>query len=120
MDKLLQERIDRFVEAADRLVNDYWVRSNFTQPKPKHRANEISDKWVRVVIVEERNGVWQDSSVYAFICLKDYATKGLGQLKVGDIHKAATFTAAAKHARGNVLLDGFEKCMTPWGIVYLK
>ena len=120
MDKVLQERIDRFVQTADSLTKDYWARMNFIHPMPKHRANEISDKWVRVVIVEERNGVWQDSSVYAFICLKDYATKTLGQLKTGEIHKAATFKAPAKHARGNVLLDGFEKCLTPWGIVYLK
>lgn len=121
MDKLLQERIDRFVQAADRCVETYWTNSGYTHSAPpKHRANEISDKWVRVVTVEERNGVWQDTSVFCFICLKDYSTKALGQLKTGDIHKAATFKAAAKHARGNVFNDDCEKCLTPWGIVYLK
>lgn len=118
MDKLLQERIDRFVEAANRCTEAYWTQNSYTHsPPPKHRANEISDKWVRVVTVEERNGV---SSVFCFICLKDYSTKGLGQLKMGDIHKAASFKVAAKHARGNVFNDDCSKCLTPWGIVYLK
>lgn len=121
MDKLLQERIDRFVQAANRCTEDYWTRNGYTHmAPPKHRANEISDKWVRVVMVEERNSVWQDTSVFCFICLKDYSTKALGQLKTGDIHKAATFKAPAKHARGNVFNDDCSKCLTPWGIVYLK
>lgn len=82
---------------------------------PIHRADYISDKWVRVVTVDGG----RDSSVYAFICLKDYSTKGLGQLKAGDIHKPASFKVAAKHARGNVFDADFVKCLTPYGPVYL-
>ena len=120
MEPQLQERINRFVEAADRRIEDYWKECGYTMPLPKHRADQISDKWVRVVTVENYNGIIRDSSVYAFICLKDYSTKALGQLRTGDIHKAASFKVAAKHARGNVLVDGFEGCLTPFGIVYLK
>lgn len=112
----MQEKIAAFVKRADEMTAEYWHQQGFTfSPPPKHRADYISDKWVRVV--EERSG---NSSVYAFICLKDGQTKALGMLKAGDIHKAATFKAPAKHARGNVFQDDFGKCMTPHGIVYLK
>lgn len=117
----MKERIDAFVKCADEVTADYWKRMNYTHTvPPTHRADYISDKWVRVVVVEERNGQQVDSSVYAFICLQDYSTKALGILKAGDIHKAATFKVAAKHARGSVFQEDFCKCLTPHGIVYLK
>jgi len=110
----IKPKIEEFIRVADRLVADYL--SAYSMAPPIHRADYISDKWVRVVTVE--NG--RDSSVYAFICLKDYTTKTLGQLKTGDIHKPATFKVAAKHARGNVFDADFGKCLTPYGPVYLK
>lgn len=113
----LNEQILAFVQAANELSLKYWQGNNYTHsPAPTHRADFISDKWVRVVTVD--NG--RDSSVYAFICLKDGETKGLGKLKAGDIHKAATFKAPAKHARGNVFDANFANCLTPFGPVYLK
>jgi hypothetical protein len=117
----LRERINLFVAKADEVTANYWQQSGYTHaPAPKHRADFLSDKWCRVVTVEERNGKMEDSSVFAFICLQDGFTKALGTLKAGDIHKAASFKAPAKHARGNVLADDMEKSLTPWGIVYLK
>lgn len=71
-------------------------------------------------MVEERNGQPTVSSVYTFVCLKDGQTKALGNLKAGDIHKAAGWKAPAKHARGSVFQDDFGKCLTAHGIVYLK
>ena len=117
----LQERINLFVSKADEVTATYWHNSGYTHaPPPKHRADYLSDKWCRVVTVEERNGTPTDSSVYAFICLQDGQTRALGVLRKGDIHKAASFKAPAKHARGNVLNELFPNCLTPWGIVYLK
>jgi hypothetical protein len=117
----MKDRIEAMVKKADEVTAAYWQGMGYTHsPPPTHRADYISDKWVRVVVVEERNGKPTDSSVYCFICLKDYSTKALGQLKAGDIHKAASFKVAAKHARGSVLSDDFGKCLTPHGIVYLK
>lgn len=117
----LHERIKLFVTTADEVTAKYWQEQGFTfSPPPKHRADFISDKWARVVTVEDRNGQLNDSSVFAFICLQDGATKALGTLKTGDIHKAASFKAPAKHARGNVLNELFANCITPHGIIYLK
>lgn len=118
----LNARIEAFVKAADEIVAEYWQRQNFTfSPPPTHRADYLSDKWVRVVTVEhQHDGGQRDSSVYAFIALVDNTTKALGTVKPGDIHKAATFKAPAKHARGNVFAEDFRKALTPHGIVYLK
>ena len=118
---MLQERIALFVTKADEATAKYWQESGYTySAPPKHQADYISDKWCRIVTLEERNGKWESSSVYAFICLKDGYTKALCALRAGDIHKAASYKAPAKHARGNVLDDLFPNCLTPFGIIYLK
>jgi len=117
----LNAKIVEFVTAADEVVATYWKAQGFTfSAPPIHRADFLSDKWVRVVVLEERNGERKVSSVYAFIALVDNSTKALGNVKAGDIHKAATFKAPAKHARGNVFEADFRKALTPHGIVYLK
>jgi len=118
----LRERINLFVQKADEVTARYWEASKFTHAaSPTHRADYLSDKWCRIVTVEN----WpdkppRDSSVYGFICLQDNFTKALGHVKAGDIHKAAGWKAPAKHARGNVYSDDFDKALTAHGIVYLK
>lgn len=117
----LEQRIELFLKAADSIAQDYWNRMKFTfGAAPTHRADFISDKWVKIVNLEERNGVKTVTSVYAFICLQDGQTKSLGTLKKGDIHKPATFKAPAKHARGNVFNEDFAKCLNEHGPVYLR
>ncbi len=114
---VLNERIDAFVKHADKVTADYWARSGYTHsPAPTHRADYTSDRWVRVVVLERG----QVGSVYAFIALQDGQTKALGNIKAGDIHKAASFKAPAKRARGSVFAEDFNKCATEFGIVYLR
>ena len=48
--------------------------------------------------IVERNRVW------GFVAKKDGVHEGL-PMKVGDVFKAATFKAAAKHTRGNIFDD---------------
>jgi hypothetical protein len=113
----LTTRINDFVAKADEITANYWIRSGFTHsPAPTHQADYISNKWVRVVTIERG----QSSSVYAFIALQDFSTKSLGNIKTGDIHKAATYKAPAKHARGSVFTPDFNNCLTEFGIVYMK
>ncbi len=115
------ERVDEFVRAADRISAEYWTRMNYIHSSPPtHRADYISDKWVRVVTLEERNGIPQVSSVYAFIVQVDGFTKTLGVLKKGDIHKPASFKAPAKHARGNIFQADFANCLNSVGVNYMK
>lgn len=118
----LTERIKAFLQRADEVTAEYWKASGFTHAAPPtHRADNISDKWCRVVTVEHwPNSPPRESSVYAFIALQDNYTKALGAVVAGNIHKPASYKAPAKHARGTVLQDDFNKCLTPHGIVYLK
>lgn len=113
----INERIDEFVKAADEVTANYWTAMNYTySTPPTHKAQFISDKWCRIVTIE--NG--RETSVYAFIALKDNDTKALGHIVTGDIHKAATYKAPAKHARANVFNPDFRKALTQFGIVYLR
>jgi hypothetical protein len=117
----IKERIAALCQRADELSARYFELSGFTFSKPpRHRSDYISPKWCRVVVQEERNGQYADTSVYCFVCLQDGQTKALGVVKAGDIHKSATWKAPAKHARGSVFQPDFGNCLTPNGIVYLK
>lgn len=117
----IEQKIEEFLKAADELTAEYWKRMNYTYSPPPTHAVEYSRKWAKVLVVEhQHDGTSRKSSVYAFICLEDGATKTLGVVKRGDIHKSATFSAPAKHARGNVFASNFRECITPHGIVYLK
>jgi len=118
-----QARVDLFVEIADKISAEDWARSGYTHAMPPtHVATQISDKWIRVVSQDrDKEGkVLRGGSSYAFIAVQDNETKSLGKVKMGDIHKCAGFATPAKTARGNVFQDDFAKCMTRYGIVYLK
>lgn len=118
----LNAKITEFVTVADEITATYWTRQNFTfSPPPTHRADFLSDKWVRIVNIEHtHDGGSRVSSVYAFIALVDNTTKALGVVKPGDIHKPATFKAPAKHARGNVFEANYRTCLNEHGPVYLR
>jgi hypothetical protein len=89
---MLKERIEAMVKRIGELIDEYWQKQGFSQEKPTHRADYISDKWCRIVVIERG----EVRSVYGFVCLQDYETKTLGKLKAGDIHKSAGFKAPAK------------------------
>ena len=50
------------------------------------------------------NKWWEpgSGSVHSFVASANSSTKGLGEVKFGDVLKPATYKAPAKHARGNV------------------
>jgi len=112
----IREAIENLLKSADEVTAEHWKKCNFTQPCPTHVVQYISEKWARIVTSEPG----RNESVYGFVCLYDGFTKALGTLKTGDIHKAATYKAPAKHARGNVFDENLKNCLTPYGIVYLK
>lgn len=117
----LRNNIRRFCEHADGVTAQYWTAQKFTHAQsPIHQPEYLSDKWCRILTIERNNdGTERSGSVYGFVSLYDGATKALGSLKTGDIHKAASYKAPAKHARGNVF-DPEYKCATPHGIAYLR
>jgi hypothetical protein len=118
----LRSRIDAFVAHADQVTAEYWEQMGFTYAPPRiHEAEYLSDKWCRINTVNiEHNGDRSSGSVYGFICLQDNETRALGVTRAGDIHKAATYSRPAKHARGSVWAEDFNRCATAHGIVYMK
>lgn len=116
----LLDAVTDFVAHVNNLSNEYYSKSFPTLDKPRFVAEPLSDKWVRINRQELRDGVYKTVSVYCFVCLLDYSTKALGQLKAGDLHKASGFKVPAKHARGSVLEPSSWTCANPHGLAYLK
>ena len=110
------DAIHEFIKVADAVTAEYWTASNFTHaPAPKHEAKFISSKWCKIVT--------PGSGVYGFIAVSDFTTKELGPVAVGSIHKAASWSKPAKHARGNVLTQQpyeYRKALGPYGPNYLR
>ena len=82
IDKVNEERKQHYQKAD--MINQY---SELTV--------EIGNKFIRL---------WQGSSCWGFISRVDGDLKG-SPIKKGDLLKAATWKAPAKHARGNII-DG--------------
>jgi len=117
----IETRIEAMITEADRLSAAYFARMHFThRPPDRHAAENISDKWCRIVTCDIVDGMLVNRSVYGFVALCDFSNKTLGQVCRGDIHKAASWKAPARTARGNVFMEDFGGCLTEFGIVYLR
>ncbi len=91
-----------FIDAANAAYARYWSDNKITYAQcPKIVATD-RQKFIYLQVHEERGGVYTPGTVYAFIVKEAHTTRTLGELKEGDILKAATWKAPAKHARGNV------------------
>lgn len=112
---ILMERIAEFVEFSNQRMREHWERNKYTfAPPPVHQIQMGTD-WCKVYRVE---GVQQ--CIYAFIRMTDGQNRTLGTMKAGDIHKPASWKAPAKHARGNLLREGWREAVSTSGhIVYL-
>lgn len=110
----IKERIELFVTKAQEMIDKHYQDNNYLCGSATFHAEYLSEKWCRIVKKDS------STSVYAFVCLKDGATKTLGTLKAGDVHKPAGWSAPAKHARANVFENDFAKCIGPYGVSYLR
>ena len=85
---------DDFDEAMDNLLNN--INTDYHKGFPKNKDMVLSlvagSKFVKVV---------NENSVWGFVAKKDGVHKGL-PMKAGDVLKAASWKAAAKHTRGNI------------------
>ena len=83
-----------FDEAMDNLLNN--INTDYHKGFPKNKDMVLSlvagSKFVKVV---------NENSVWGFVAKKDGVHKGL-PMKAGDVLKAASWKAAAKHTRGNI------------------
>lgn len=70
---------------------------------------EFGRRYAKLISCDVRAGVESAQSVYCFV-----------DLGTGDILKAATWKAPAKHARGNVLRSDRMQSVTAYGANYLR
>ena len=113
-----QAALDGFVAAWSKMREEHYsthYTSVFAEPLEVQYGSKFAH-----VIKRHANGV--NFSAGAFIALCDFNTnKALGPVKMGNIHKPATWKMPAKHARGNILTPDFGmSCMTDYGPNYLR
>jgi hypothetical protein len=83
-----------FIEKVNKDRKEYYEKANMPN-QYKELTVEIGNKFIRL---------WQGTSCWGFISRVDGDLKG-SPIKKGDLLKAATWKAPAKHARGNII-DG--------------
>jgi hypothetical protein len=113
----MKERIDDVISYVNSMILKDFAEKGYTFDPELVTADYISDKWCKLVRTKE-NGT--KASVYGFVALADFSTKELGQVKTGDIHRAAGWKKPAKHKRGSVLDDTYKICCNLYGIAYMK
>lgn len=66
---------------------------------------EQLDKFIRIWKRNEKPSEYEGRGcAWAFVARVNNTTKGLGEVKAGDLLKPASWKAPAKHARGNIFL----------------
>jgi hypothetical protein len=86
--------VKNFLDKVNAERKDYYEKADMPN-QYKELTIEIGNKFIRL---------WSGSSCWGFISRVDGDLKG-SLIKKGDLLKAATWKAPAKHARGNII-DG--------------
>jgi hypothetical protein len=112
----------RLISHIQSVVDSHWEESGYIHSMPPLISVEsIGPSYARVQS-QDRNKDGEltgyGTHVYCFVSMKDSNTKGMGQVKEGQIFKAAGWKAPAKHARGSIWGD-LSGC-TPYGMQYLR
>lgn len=100
-----QELLAKFVAEAQAIVDANWKQMGYTYSGPPKLSVEEGKRYVRIVRTDA-NG--SSRSVHCFVDKTN-----------GDILKAASWKAPAKHARGNIE-QGAGNAVTAYGGAYLK
>jgi hypothetical protein len=86
--------VKNFVKEVNETRKEYYEKADMPN-QYKELTVEIGNKFIRL---------WQGTGCWGFISRVDDVLKG-SPIKKGDLLKAATWKAPAKHARGNII-DG--------------
>ena len=98
--------VANFINKLNIQRKDHYVKADMVS-QWKELTVEVGQKYIRL---------WQGTSCWGFISRVDDVLKG-EPIKKGDLLKAATWKAPAKHARGNII-DGTARYST-YGPEYL-
>jgi hypothetical protein len=106
----INQRIEALCKEADRL-------SAIGNPKnPRIHTAMYGGAWCRILATPT---VGPGATAYGFVALKDSNTKALGEVKAGDIHRAASYKVAAKTKRGSVFSPDFDLCLCEYSVAYI-
>ena len=86
--------VANFIEKLNKERKEYYEKASMPNQYTEVTV-EVGNKFIRI---------WHGSSCWGFISRVDGDLKG-SPIKKGDLLKAATWKAPAKHARGNII-DG--------------
>jgi len=89
--------VKNFIKELNEFRKDYYVKADMPN-QWKELTVEIGNKFIRL---------WDGTGCWGFISRVDGDLKG-SPIKKGDLLKAATWKAPAKHARGNII-DGSDR-----------
>ena len=106
---LLKKEIEQFASRVQEMVNKHF-EERFPNLEPPTVTVKFGRKYAKVIKESSTGALGRtQKSVYGFV-----------DAHTGDIYKAATWKAPAKHIRGSIFADdgGMSSC-TPYGIVYL-
>lgn len=100
------DKVDNFVKSCQGIINDYFQK-NFSNLIPDVLSIEPGNRYIKIV---RKSDHVEGRSVYCFIDKSN-----------GDVLKAATWKAPAKHSRGNLYDDkNGVGSMGPHGAAYLR
>ena len=98
--------VDAFVKKVSLEITDYYA-TNLSNLTPKPMEMRVGTKFIKLI---------SNGSVWGFISRFDGDYKGV-PIKKGDLMKAASRDAPAKHSRGNII-DGSARYGV-YGVTYL-
>lgn len=98
-----ESALKTFVEGCQVKIDVYYKESNYSMPVPQISIGG-GRKYIKIVRVDNQ------TSVHCFVNTEN-----------GDVLKAASWKAPAKHARGNIFKeDNGLDCMSQFGAAYLR
>jgi hypothetical protein len=100
-----EAKLQEFIDFIQKMIDDYFANT-YANIKPCKISIMRGKKYIRVVrTTDEGRG---QRSVYCFIDTTD-----------GSIYKSASWSAPAKHARGNIFVS-LSDGVNPYGADYLR
>jgi hypothetical protein len=103
----MKTKFEIWLDKLNKEREEYW-NSKFTYKPYEPFTIKKGRKFMKLI---------SDNSVWGFVCMYDGEFKGM-PVKKGDLMKAASWSAPAKHARGNIF-DG-TATYSFWGPTYIK
>jgi hypothetical protein len=104
-----KKEIEEFAGRVQGIVDRHYAESFVNLPVPTITV-KFGRKYAKLIREDSTGALGRTQKfVYGFV-----------SVDTGDIYKAATWNAPAKHARGSIFNDdgGMNAC-TPYGIIYL-